>query len=82
MGVSGGSLYAAGGGRGAEPGRLQGESMATREPPATAFPQPEVPTGLQLFITIPYAFFLPELVSAAAATCRGGVPTIHPAPGN
>lgn len=44
--------------------------MATREPPATSYPQPEVPTGLALFLTIPYAFFLPELVSAAAATCR------------
>ncbi|XP_049640402.1 MAL-like protein isoform X1 [Suncus etruscus] len=36
--------------------------MATREPPATSYPQPEVPTGLALFLTIPYAFFLPELI--------------------
>lgn len=58
------------------PGR--GE-MATREPPATSYPQAEVPTGLALFLTIPYAFFLPELVSEATATCRewGCDPTFH-----
>ncbi|XP_055984642.1 MAL-like protein [Sorex fumeus] len=36
--------------------------MASREPPATTYPQPEVPTGLAVFLTIPYAFFLPELI--------------------
>ena len=47
-----------------------GESMASRDPPPTIYAQPEVPSVVALFLTIPYAFFLPELVSAAVgATC-------------
>lgn len=34
-------------------------------PPPTSHAPPEVPLGVMLFLTIPYAFFLPELVSAA-----------------
>lgn len=42
-------------------------------PPATSYAPPEVPLGVVLFFTIPYAFFLPELVSAAPwVTCRRG----------
>lgn len=49
----------------AEPGAGQGASMASRDlPPPTSHAPPDVPTGLTLFLTIPYAFFLPELVSA------------------
>ncbi|KAF6270453.1 mal, T cell differentiation protein like [Rhinolophus ferrumequinum] len=37
--------------------------MASRDPPPpTTHAPPDVPTGLTLFLTIPYAFFLPELV--------------------
>ncbi|KAM6178931.1 MAL-like protein isoform 2-T2 [Rhynchocyon petersi] len=36
--------------------------MASREPPATSYAPPDVPPGLALFLAIPYAFFLPELV--------------------
>ncbi|XP_045040845.1 MAL-like protein isoform X3 [Desmodus rotundus] len=32
-------------------------------PPATSHAPPDVPPGLALFFTIPYAFFLPELAS-------------------
>ena len=39
--------------------------MASRDPPATSHAPPDVPSGVSLFLTIPYAFFLPELVSAA-----------------
>ncbi|XP_004399911.1 MAL-like protein [Callorhinus ursinus] len=31
-------------------------------PPATSYAPPEVPLGVLLFFTIPYAFFLPELL--------------------
>ncbi|XP_020843680.1 MAL-like protein [Phascolarctos cinereus] len=31
-------------------------------PPPTTYAAPEVPTGLAFYLTIPYAFFLPELV--------------------
>lgn len=57
--------------RAVEPGRQAvGESMASRDPPPTSYSQPEVPSGIVLFFTIPYAFFLPELVSGAVgATC-------------
>ncbi|XP_006898992.1 PREDICTED: MAL-like protein [Elephantulus edwardii] len=36
--------------------------MASREPPATSHAPPDVPSGVALFVTIPFAFFLPELV--------------------
>ncbi|KAM5253574.1 MAL-like protein [Hipposideros larvatus] len=37
--------------------------MASRDPPPpTSHAPPDVPTGLALFLTIPYAFFLPELI--------------------
>ncbi|XP_069351043.1 MAL-like protein isoform X1 [Eulemur rufifrons] len=37
--------------------------MASRDPPATTYTTPDAaPSGVALFITIPYAFFLPELV--------------------
>lgn len=51
-----------------------GDSMASRDtPPATSYAPPEVPSGVAaLFLTIPYAFFLPELVSVAAPTCGEG----------
>lgn len=53
----------------AEPGTRQGASMASRDPPPpTTHAPPDVPTGLTLFLTIPYAFFLPELVSAPLRT--------------
>ncbi|XP_019301116.2 MAL-like protein isoform X3 [Panthera pardus] len=32
-------------------------------PPATSYSPPDVPLGVSLFLTIPYAFFLPELDS-------------------
>nr|XP_060510392.1 MAL-like protein isoform X4 [Panthera onca] len=32
-------------------------------PPATSYSPPDVPLGFSLFLTIPYAFFLPELDS-------------------
>ncbi|VCW96837.1 unnamed protein product, partial [Gulo gulo] len=47
-------------------------------PPPTSYAPPEVPLGVLLFFTIPYAFFLPELVSAAAwVTCGRGGPRQH-----
>lgn len=56
----------------AEPGTRQGASMASRDPPPpTTHAPPDVPTGLTLFLTIPYAFFLPELVSAPLRTAGG-----------
>ena len=66
--------------RAAKPGRqAEGESMASRDQPATSNAPPDVPSGVSLFLTIPYAFFLPELVSVATgASCakcgrvRGG----------
>ncbi|XP_053445537.1 MAL-like protein [Nycticebus coucang] len=36
--------------------------MASRDPPATTYALPDAPSGVALFLTIPYAFFLPELV--------------------
>ncbi|XP_074143762.1 MAL-like protein isoform X2 [Sminthopsis crassicaudata] len=37
--------------------------MASKDfPPPTTYAGPEVPTGLAFFLTIPYAFFIPELV--------------------
>ncbi|XP_060165863.1 nephrocystin-1 isoform X3 [Globicephala melas] len=49
--------------RAVEPGRQAvGESMASRDPPPTSYTQPEVPSRIALFLTIPYAFFLPELI--------------------
>ncbi|XP_063086042.1 MAL-like protein isoform X2 [Cavia porcellus] len=37
--------------------------MATSNAPsATSYVPPEVPTGVRLLLTIPFAFFLPELV--------------------
>lgn len=33
-------------------------------PPPTSHAPPDVPAGLALFLTTPFAFFLPELVSA------------------
>ncbi|KAB0358479.1 hypothetical protein FD755_007550 [Muntiacus reevesi] len=36
--------------------------MASRDPPATSHAPPDVPSGVSLFLTIPYAFFLPELL--------------------
>lgn len=42
-------------------------------PPATSYAPPDVPSGVvSLFLTIPFAFILPELVSVAAPTCREG----------
>ncbi|KAL2774212.1 MAL-like protein isoform 3, partial [Daubentonia madagascariensis] len=35
--------------------------MASRDPPATSYAAPDVPSGVALLLTIPYAFFLPEL---------------------
>nr|XP_005342658.1 MAL-like protein isoform X3 [Ictidomys tridecemlineatus] len=36
--------------------------MAARDPPPpTSYAPPDVPPGVALFLTIPYAFFLPEL---------------------
>lgn len=51
-----------------------GESMASRDtPPATSYAPPDVPSGVAaLFLTIPFAFILPELVSVAAPTCGEG----------
>lgn len=51
-----------------------GREMASPDlPPPTSYAPPEVPLGVVLFFTIPYAFFLPELVSAAPwVTCRRG----------
>jgi hypothetical protein len=47
--------------------RAVGDSMASRDlPPATSYAPPDVPSGVALFLTIPFAFLLPELVSAAA----------------
>uniref|UniRef100_A0A8C7BGH8 Mal, T cell differentiation protein like n=1 Tax=Neovison vison TaxID=452646 RepID=A0A8C7BGH8_NEOVI len=37
-------------------------------PPPTSYAPPEVPLGFLLFITIPYAFFLPELFFAFITT--------------
>ncbi|KAM5227424.1 MAL-like protein isoform 1-T1 [Ctenodactylus gundi] len=37
--------------------------MAARDPPpATSYAPSDVPSGVALFLTIPFAFFLPELV--------------------
>lgn len=47
----------------AEPGAEQGDSMASRDvPPATSYAPSDVPSGVGVFLTIPFAFFLPELV--------------------
>lgn len=52
-------------------GANSGDSMATRDPPPpTSYAPPDVPPGVALFFTIPYAFFLPELVSATATRGR------------
>ena len=60
--------------RAAKPGRqAEGESMASRDPPATSHAPPDVPSGVSLFLTIPYAFFLPELVSAATGATAQSV---------
>lgn len=57
----------------AELGARQAVSMASRDPPPpTSHAPPDVPTGLALFLTIPYAFFLPELVSAPCGRGRTG----------
>lgn len=49
--------------RAVEPGhQAVGESMASRDPPATTYAPPDVPSGVALFLTIPYTFFVPELV--------------------
>lgn len=54
--------------------------MASRDPPDTSYAPPDVPSGVALFLTIPFAFFLPELVSAAAGTAdREGPGEGHPA---
>lgn len=37
-------------------------------PPPTSHAPPDVPSGLALFLTTPFAFFLPELVSTAPRT--------------
>uniref|UniRef100_A0A8C9A514 Mal, T cell differentiation protein like n=1 Tax=Prolemur simus TaxID=1328070 RepID=A0A8C9A514_PROSS len=43
--------------------------MASRDPPATTYASPDAaPSGVALFITIPYAFFLPELFFAFLTT--------------
>lgn len=39
--------------------------MASPDPPVTSYAPSDVPSGVALFLTIPFAFFLPELVSAA-----------------
>ncbi|XP_001510184.1 MAL-like protein [Ornithorhynchus anatinus] len=37
--------------------------MASKDlPPPTTFAPPEIPSGIAVFRTIPYAFFLPELI--------------------
>ncbi|XP_076991185.1 MAL-like protein [Tamandua tetradactyla] len=36
--------------------------MASRDPPASSYKGPEVPSGIALLTTVPFAFFLPELV--------------------
>ncbi|XP_020029764.1 MAL-like protein [Castor canadensis] len=37
--------------------------MASRDlPPATSYAPPDVPSGVALFLTIPFAFLLPELI--------------------
>ncbi|XP_008826398.1 MAL-like protein [Nannospalax galili] len=37
--------------------------MASRDPPpATSYAPPDVPSGVAVFLTIPFAFILPELV--------------------
>ncbi|XP_062934962.1 MAL-like protein [Cynocephalus volans] len=37
--------------------------MAARDPPpATSYAPPDVPSGVALLLTIPFAFFLPELI--------------------
>lgn len=48
--------------------------MASRDaPPATSYAPPAAPSGVAaVFLTIPYAFFLPELVSGVVATCGEG----------
>nr|XP_058935990.1 MAL-like protein isoform X2 [Kogia breviceps] len=57
--------------RAVEPGRQAvGESMASRDPPPTSYAQPEVPSGVALFLTIPYAFFLPELDPVQNSACH------------
>uniref|UniRef100_A0A8D1M5C1 Mal, T cell differentiation protein n=1 Tax=Sus scrofa TaxID=9823 RepID=A0A8D1M5C1_PIG len=38
--------------------------MASRDPPATTYAPPDVPSGVALFLTIPYTFFVPELFFA------------------
>lgn len=46
-----------------------GDSMASPDsPPATTYAPPAVPSGVAaVFLTIPFAFFLPELVSVATS---------------
>lgn len=39
--------------------------MASPDPPVTSYAPSDVPSGIALLLTIPFAFFLPELVSAA-----------------
>ncbi|XP_035127799.1 MAL-like protein isoform X2 [Callithrix jacchus] len=36
--------------------------MASRDPPVTSYAPPDVPSGVALLLTIPFAFFLPELI--------------------
>uniref|UniRef100_A0A2K6V3I0 Mal, T cell differentiation protein like n=1 Tax=Saimiri boliviensis boliviensis TaxID=39432 RepID=A0A2K6V3I0_SAIBB len=42
--------------------------MASRDPPVTSYAPPEVPSGVALLLTIPFAFFLPELFFAFVTT--------------
>uniref|UniRef100_A0A8C5W4T3 Mal, T cell differentiation protein like n=1 Tax=Microcebus murinus TaxID=30608 RepID=A0A8C5W4T3_MICMU len=42
--------------------------MASRDPPATTYAQPDAPSGVAVFLTIPYAFILPELFFAFLTT--------------
>ncbi|XP_004031639.1 MAL-like protein [Gorilla gorilla gorilla] len=36
--------------------------MASPDPPVTSYAPSDVPSGVALFLTIPFAFFLPELI--------------------
>lgn len=38
------------------------DSMASPDPPVTSYAPSDVPSGIALLLTIPFAFFLPELI--------------------
>ncbi|KAI2524695.1 mal, T cell differentiation protein like [Homo sapiens] len=54
--------------------------MASPDPPATSYAPSDVPSGVALFLTIPFAFFLPELGIITQAASVSEPQCVIPAP--